>query len=66
VTALREILDSLSVRLYGRTLGEAQRGLICIRCAKPVRPDEMPTEDATEYMLSGFCPKCFESVMPDE
>ena len=59
---LRAFLDDMSRRLYGRTLAEAHRDVICIKCAKAVVLGPMARQDVNEYMLSGLCPDCYAEL----
>lgn len=63
---VRNILDSLARSVVGRTAAEANASSECIRCNRNVNTDELQTEDATEYALSGICPGCWNDLLPDE
>jgi hypothetical protein len=58
--AISDILDGMASRSFGRSLTEAHRLSCCVRCGQKVRPDGMEPVDRNEYLLSGFCPECYQ------
>lgn len=66
-----EITDKITKMLYGETIGESQKQLICINCKKPICITEKPTNmegniysrnGLKEYQISGLCEYCFDKT----
>lgn len=57
---LKNHLDVLSKKLFGRTRAEAHAAGVCIRCGKP--PGSLEEADAREYSISALCPTCWDEI----
>jgi hypothetical protein len=55
-----EFLDGMASRSFGRSLTDAHRLSCCVRCGEYVWPEGMEQVDRNEYLLSGFCPECYQ------
>lgn len=55
--------DNLSRMLFNQTLTEAQSKNICIKCSAPVDTSDWTPLDIDEYLISGFCPDCFNNLI---
>lgn len=64
--SLQTLLDTLSRRLYGKTVEEAHRDRMCITCYEEVDLTRLKVIDAAEYRLSGLCPKCYVAIAGDD
>jgi hypothetical protein len=59
-------LTPMERRLFGWTRESAHAAGGCIRCGKPVDRAALAEIDRLEYGISGFCPTCYDEVMPEE
>lgn len=56
---LQDLADSLSMKCYGMSLGEAHARRICIACGKKIGKF-LDDESRIGYEISGLCPTCQE------
>lgn len=71
--SLDRFLDEMAQRLYGRTMTDAIRYRMCIRCATDLTDacSKWSRAEWNEYALLALCPACAEEVVaelddPDE
>jgi hypothetical protein len=62
------VLDTLALRLFGRTRREALDTKTCIECKASIadRWDDMTADQRDEYAISALCPACFDKYAPEE
>lgn len=64
---LKDLLGKLANNLYGMTLKDAHDSQVCIRCQATMEHlQPLSAADRQEYLLSGLCPKCFDTITKDE
>ena len=56
---MQEVVDTVALKLGGRTLTECHKKKLCSDCGRKVDMDSFRDElSKKEYSLSGFCQKC--------
>ena len=62
---LGEFFDSLSKKVFGIERSEAINKNICVSCHNEVDVSCLEELDRKEYLQSGICPICFNSICGD-
>lgn len=61
-TFLQGFKDNMAKTLFNQPLDEAHARNICIKCSAPIDTSEWSALDVDEYLISGFCPDCFNAL----
>ena len=63
MTSLKELKDTVSKSLFGKTRAEALEGGICIDCKEPAIPKCYSKAGKLEFVISGMCEECFDKLI---
>lgn len=61
-TFLQGFKDNIAKTLFNQTLEDAHSKNICIKCSAPLDTSGWSALDVDEYLISGFCPDCFNAL----
>lgn len=64
--SLEVFKNSLAQNIFGATLEEALDTQICIRCKSPIETTDWEPSDIDEWLISGLCPTCFDSITKED
>lgn len=61
--SLKDFQDQVAKSIYGKTKDEAVSSGLCIDCGKPALENCYSEAGRKEFLISGLCEKCFDSLM---
>jgi hypothetical protein len=63
---LEKFKNELSLEAHGITKAEAHSKGVCINCKEPAEPKCYSVAGRREYLISGMCEVCFDSLFKEE
>ncbi len=60
---VREIIDKITLVIFGQTLTEALENGTCIDCKEEALPKCYSGAGIEEYKISGICEECFDEAV---